>query len=229
MPFSGSAAWPGLADHLDLQVQAAVVRGRDAVAEARGNRVIRAADVLAQQPRRTDRAARFLVVREMQLDGTVERRALRSGVLQRAQRECVGGEIGLRHRHAASVHEAVANLGAIGIGGPPRAGLHDVAVRIERDHRAACPSPKRTRTTRLVQEIMPFAAPRPRARGGARPRSPSPRSNAAARAACGAQSPGGLSEGTFTSSARNCSSSPRGARQGSRECVAVGVDGRHAA
>ncbi len=58
------------------------------------------------------------------------------------------------------------------------------------------PAPKRTRTTRFVQLTMPLALT---AASGTTCRSttkPSASSNAAAFSACGAQSPGGLSEGT---------------------------------
>ena len=70
-------------DH-DLEVQAAVVRGDDAVGEAGADREVGLGEALLQQPFRPDRAARFLVVGQMQLDRA--RRAPRRATSARAAR-----------------------------------------------------------------------------------------------------------------------------------------------
>ena len=49
--FFGLRRMTGFAEHLDLDMQAAVVRRRDAVGKARRNRKVRAAYTLTQQPR----------------------------------------------------------------------------------------------------------------------------------------------------------------------------------
>src|SRR3546814_13197780 len=85
------------------------------------------------------------------------------------------------------------------------------------------PSPNFLRTTRLVAAIMPAAftvAAGTRWRSTAKPRSSS---SAAARSAWDWQSPGGLSDGTFTSSARNCTCAARAAVRRSRMMVSKSV------
>src|SRR5262245_58994288 len=64
------------------------------------------------------------------------------------------------------------------------------------------PAPKRSRTTRFVHEIIPFALTSASGTGWRSTLSPSPSRSSVARLACALQSPGGLSEGTLTSSAR---------------------------
>ena len=123
--------------HVDFEMQAAVVRRRDRVGEARADREVGVRHALREQPRRAEGAADLLVVGEMQLDGAIERRAERRRMQQRAQRKRVRGEIGFRHGDAASVHDAVAHDRRVRIHRPVLAGRHDVAVRVERDRRAA--------------------------------------------------------------------------------------------
>ena len=126
----GACRVRGLADDLDFEVQASVVRRGDAVGKAGGDREIRPRDTLREQPRGADIAARFLVVGEVQLDGACE---LRTARLQREQRIAVRREVGLRHRDAAAVHEAILDHRAVGFLGPAEPGRHDVAVRVQRD------------------------------------------------------------------------------------------------
>jgi hypothetical protein len=132
-PLVGLRCVTGFADDLDLDMQAAVVRRRDAVGKSGRYREVRAAYSLTQQPCRANRAAHFLVVGEMQLDGAVEARTLGGRCLQRPQRERVGREIGFGYGDATPVHHAIADLGAVGVGGPALSRRHDIAVRIERD------------------------------------------------------------------------------------------------
>src|SRR5205823_10152812 len=87
------------------------------------------------------------------------------------------------------------------------------------------PSPKRSRTTRLVAEIMPLALVTSSGTAYCSTLKPSPSSSSAARLAWGAQSPGGLSEGTLTSSARNAVS----AACFSRRKLAIFFPGRRCA
>ncbi len=70
----------GPADDFDFEMQATVVRRGDAVGEPRRKREIGPRQALLEDPGGTDGAAHFLVVGEMQLDGTRERRA---GCLER--------------------------------------------------------------------------------------------------------------------------------------------------
>ena len=62
-----------LAGDQDLEVQAAVVRGHDAVGEAGADREVGLGEALFQQPFRADRAARLLVVGQVQLGRARER------------------------------------------------------------------------------------------------------------------------------------------------------------
>src|SRR5258708_39582891 len=65
---------------------------------------------------------------------------------------------------------------------------------------------KRCLTSKLVAEIIPTASAADFGTARAWTVKPRPRSDCAAVAACGAQSPGGLSVGTFTMAARNAHS-----------------------
>ncbi len=56
------------ADHLDLQMQAAVMRVDDGVGKPGADRQVRPRDALPQQPGRPDLAAHLLVIGQMQLD-----------------------------------------------------------------------------------------------------------------------------------------------------------------
>ena len=89
--------------HRDFEMQHAVVRGDDRVGKAGADREVGLGDLLVEQPFGPDEAAGFLVVGEMQFDRAVEARGV---VLQRQQRERIGGEIRLRHRGAAAVDRA---------------------------------------------------------------------------------------------------------------------------
>src|SRR5258708_531298 len=88
------------------------------------------------------------------------------------------------------------------------------------------PAPKRWRTTRFVIERNPAA---PTVAAGTSWRStsnPMAESKAAARCACGVLSPGGVSLGTFTSSARNATASAcRASSQRSRSVLSVVMRG----
>ncbi len=123
------------AEHLDLQVQAPVVRGGDRVGKAGRDREIGLRYAVREQPGRPERAAHLLVVREMQFDGAVECGTGRGRRLQRAQRERVCREVRLGHRDPAAIHDAVAHLGAVRIEGPVLARRDHVAVRRQRDRR----------------------------------------------------------------------------------------------
>ena len=120
---------------LHLQVQAAIVGGGDRVGEARTQRQVGVADALLEQPARADLAADLLVVGEVQLDRAAEPRTLGHGILQRQEREGVGGEVGLGDRDAAAVHPAVDDLGAVGLPGPALDGRDHVAMGVEGHHR----------------------------------------------------------------------------------------------
>ncbi len=109
------------------------MRGDDGVGEAGADRVIGAGDAAVEEPLRADRAARFLVVSEVQLDRPGERGA---ELLQGEEGIGIGGEVRFRDGDAAAIHPPVADLGAVRVGGPPLAGRHHIAMRIERDRRA---------------------------------------------------------------------------------------------
>jgi len=64
-----------LAVDRDFHLQAAVVRGHDLVAEARGEQQVGVRELVAQQPARAEFAAEFLVVGEVQLDCALQRQA----------------------------------------------------------------------------------------------------------------------------------------------------------
>ena len=123
------------------------------------------ADVLLDQPARADLAADLLIIGEVQLDGPLKPRAGLGGGPQRQKREGVGGEIGLRHRHAAAIHPAVDDLGAVRVAGPAFAGRHHVAMRVECDDRAVaepvahdevCAADHAVGADQLVRDGMPL-------------------------------------------------------------------------
>src|SRR5258708_22194635 len=95
---------PLFSAHCDLQVQATVERRSDRVRKACTESIVRPAEALGQQPARTDFSAYFLVVGEVQLDAAIERMSAAGKFLQRAQCVSIGGEIGLAHRDATSIH-----------------------------------------------------------------------------------------------------------------------------
>jgi hypothetical protein len=64
------------ADDFHFEVQASVVRSRDRIREAGRNREVGTRKTLLEDPRRADGAADFLVVREVKLDGPMERAPL---------------------------------------------------------------------------------------------------------------------------------------------------------
>ena len=106
------------------------------VGEAGAQREIGLADALLDQPARPDLAADLLVIGEMQLDSAGELHPGVRGCPQRQHREGVGGEVGLRHRHAAAVHPAVDDFRTIGVLGPAFAGRNHVAMGVQRHDRA---------------------------------------------------------------------------------------------
>src|ERR1700689_3392783 len=61
----------------NLQVQAAVMRDDDVVAESRADRVIRLAQALRQEPPRSDQTAGFLIVSDMQFNRATQWRSTR--------------------------------------------------------------------------------------------------------------------------------------------------------
>ena len=126
----------------DFQMQAAVVRGGDAVSEAGRDGVVGLAQALLQNPFGTDVAAGLFVIGELQFDGAVENHALFLRRDQGQQRPGIRGEIRLRHGHTAAVHDGTVfgvlnNFTAVGVLAPAEAGRHHVAVGVERDGRAA--------------------------------------------------------------------------------------------
>ena len=126
------------AEDLDLQMQAAVVGVDDRVGEARADREIRTREALLEEIARADLAARLLVIGDVQFDRAVERRA---ALFERQHREGVSRDVRLRHRGSAPDHPAVDDLRAVRVVRPARARRHDVAMRVERDRRAALPEP----------------------------------------------------------------------------------------
>ena len=122
--------------HLDLQVQAAVVGGDNAVAEPGGDREGGFRDAFGQKPTRPDGATGFFVVGDVKLDRTTLGLSRR---LQRQDGKGVGGDVGFRHRDAAAVHPAIDNGSTVGILGPAIARGDDVAVGVERHRRPAFP------------------------------------------------------------------------------------------
>ena len=116
-----------LADNLDLEVKRAIVGGGDAVGKAGRYGVIGLGNALFEQPLRADGTACLLVVGKVQFHRAFE---LCAAGLQGREREGVGGEIGLGHRHAAAVHHAVADFCAIRIGGPAQPRRDHVAVGV---------------------------------------------------------------------------------------------------
>ena len=102
------------------------------IGEAGADRVIRLGDALLQQPAGTDEPARLLVIGQMQLDRAGQRHRRRP---QRQQGEGIGREVGFGDRSAAPIHPAVADLGAIGVAAPALPRRHDIAMRVQRDHR----------------------------------------------------------------------------------------------
>jgi len=129
-----------LSKHFHLEMQASVVGGGDGVGEAGRDREIGRRDALGEQPRGTDFSARFLVVREMQLDRPVEFDALLCRRAQRAKRERICREVGLRDGDPATVHDTVTHFGSIRIMRPVLAGRDDVTMRAEGNRRAAAGS-----------------------------------------------------------------------------------------
>ena len=122
-----------LAVHRDLELQAAVVRGHDLVAEAGGEQQVGLDQALLQQPAGAELAAEFLVVGEVQLDAAGEIGAER---FEGAHGEGVGREVALADRRGAAVEPAVDDLAAVGIVAPSLARRDDVAVGVEGDRRA---------------------------------------------------------------------------------------------
>ena len=132
-----------LAVDRDLEVQHAVVGGDDRIGEAGGDAEVRLHDLLVEQPFRADQSAGFLVEGEVQLDRALADCSATD--CEREEREGVGGEVGLRDRHAAPVHDAVDHLGAERRMRPSFAGRDDVAMRVQRDHRPVAEAPARRR------------------------------------------------------------------------------------
>src|SRR5262245_15088008 len=123
----------GASRELDLEMQAAVVGGDNAVGEACRDDEIRPCDVLLDEKGGADQAARLLVEGEVQLDRACQRQAT---LLHGQQRIAVGGEVRLGNGHAASVHHAVDDFRAVGRMRPAFAWRHNIAMRIERDRRS---------------------------------------------------------------------------------------------
>src|SRR3546814_4916127 len=88
------------AAHRRLEMQHAVVRGDDGMAEARRDRKVRSAEALREDPGRTEAAASLLVIGQVQLDGA--RQPLRDA-FQRQQREGIGGEIRRSEEHTSEL------------------------------------------------------------------------------------------------------------------------------
>ena len=121
--------------------------------------------------------------------------------LEREKREGVGGEVGLRDGNAAPVHHAIDHLGAERRMRPAFAGRDHVAMRVKRDHRPVPEAPADDevgcrdhagRAHEILGDDMALDC-EARALRAALP----------ATSAIGAQSPGGLEEGVWTSCARN--------------------------
>jgi len=124
------------------------------------NRIVGATQALGEQPARPDIPTDLFVIGEMQLDAAVERSPTSGEFLQRAERVCVGREVGLAHGNSTAVHgwslrRVVYYIRAVRILRPSQTGRYHVAVRIECMHGPSLP--KRCRTMRLVAEIMPAA------------------------------------------------------------------------
>src|SRR5262245_9012481 len=71
-PCARHRAVTGRAVDRRLELQAAVVRSDDRVAEARGDRVVGFCETTVEQEAGAGKPAELLVVREMELDGSVE-------------------------------------------------------------------------------------------------------------------------------------------------------------
>src|SRR5262249_32445799 len=159
---------------------------------------------LIEQPFRADDTAGFLVVSEVKFERSTELAAPCGRRFQREQRPGVAGKIRFRHRHAASIHDrtmrALLDDRPVRIEAPSGAGGHYVPMGIERD---AGPIAETMADNQMVTLFMPAASPAARGTSCVSTARPSRSSSCRARFACAAQSPGGLSLGTFTNSARN--------------------------
>ena len=183
------------AAHLDLEMQAAVVRGHDAIAEPGADREVRPL-CLRQQPLRADLPARLLVVGDVQLDRAVEpapppprapaarTHRSRSRTSRRPPRGRTSSRPRSRHRTGRCVQPS------------PGGTTSPWALSA-----ITGPAPKRRRTTRLTADHA-VGADECRRHGVALDREAQALEQPAGAPACGAQSPGGLSDGTLTSSAR---------------------------
>jgi len=125
-----------LAAHRHLEVQAAVVGHHHVVREGRREHVVGPAQALRKNPARSGHAAGFLVVGEVEFGRAGQGHAGCVQLLQRAQREGIGREVGLRDRRTAAIEPAVPHFAAIRVDAPARARRHDVAMRVERHHGA---------------------------------------------------------------------------------------------
>src|SRR6266404_2438286 len=196
----------------DFQVQTTVVRRSHRVRKSRANRIVRATQALGEQPARPDIPADLFIVGEMQLDAAVERSPTCGELLQRAQRVCVGREVGLAHGNSTAVHgwslrRVVYYIRAVRIVRPSQTGRYHVAVRIECNARSVLA--EAVPNDEMVAEIMPAARTESTGTGWASTVNPNASSRARARSACAAQSPGGLSVGTLTSAARKSHSAAK--------------------
>ena len=131
-PGLGPRGMGGASAHRHLKMKAAIMGDGDAIGEAGADGVVRLADGLRQQPAGADQAAGLLVIGEMKLDRTSQRRLCRA---QRQQGEGIGREIGFGNGGASPIHPPVSNLGAVGVAAPTLARCHDIAMRIQGDHR----------------------------------------------------------------------------------------------
>ena len=197
---------------LDLEMQAAVVGGDNAVGEACRDDEIRLGDVLLDEIAGTDQAAGLLVEGEVQFDRARQRQA---AVLQGQQRVGVGGEVGLGDGHAAPVHDAIHDFGGVGRMRPAVARRHHIAVRIERDGRSRPEAVAHHQVGGADHAVGGDAVLRDR--DVARPRSrdpravaPQPRRSAGSRPADCRTAHRRVQRGT--------SSAPRAAGAGTREC-----------
>ena len=122
--------------HGHFELQAAVVRSDDLVAETGGNHQVGSGQLVLQQPGRAHFAAKFLVIGEQQLNAALGRLAHR---FERAHGKGEGGKVALAHRTGTAVQFAILNLAAIRVMGPALARGHHVAMGVERNGFAARP------------------------------------------------------------------------------------------